>query len=119
MPHVDQIKDVSSVRSTEVRALPRVAALIATSEISGPGRQLVALGQELQRRGAAFVIVALMRPGAESAFVAFARGQGIECREVTDRGPFDPKLVGEVRDFIGEWWPDVVQTHSYKPTSVL
>ena len=79
----------------------------------------MALGQELQRRGAAFVIVALMRPGAESAFVAFARGQGIECREVTDRGPFDPKLVGEVRDFIGEWWPDVVQTHSYKPTSVL
>ena len=96
-----------------------MAALISTTEISGPGRQLVALGLELQRRGAEFIIVVLMRPGASNAFVAFARAQGIECREVTDRGPFDPKLLGEVRDFIAEWRPDVVQTHSYKPTSII
>lgn len=103
----------------EDRPRLRVAALIATSEISGPGRQLVALGRELQRRGNEFVIVVLMRPGAQSAFAAFARAQGIACREVTDRGPFDPKLIGEVRAFIGEWRPDIVQTHSYKPTSVV
>lgn len=119
MPHADLIEDEAAHRPSDGRTRLRLAALIATSEISGPGRQLVALGRELQRRGADFVILALMRPGADNAFVAFARAQGIACREVTDRGPFDPKLVGEVRNFIGEWRPDVVQTHSYKPTSVL
>ena len=119
MSNAVQPKSYSSRLSGDNRSALRVAALIATSEISGPGRQLVALGRELQRRGAEFVIVALMRPGGTSAFTAFAREQGIECREVTDRGPFDPKLVGEVRAFIREWRPDVVQTHSYKPTSVL
>ena len=119
MPSVDDLRpDVSSVAGGGCLGL-RVAALISTTEISGPGRQLVALGLELQRRGAEFIIVVLMRPGASNAFVAFARAQGIECREVTDRGPFDPKLLGEVRDFIAEWRPDVVQTHSYKPTSVI
>lgn len=119
MPHADLIEDEAARRPSEGRTRLRLAALIATSEISGPGRQLVALGREIQRRGADFVILALMRPGADNAFVAFARAQGIACREVTDRGPFDPQLVREVRDFIREWRPDVVQTHSYKPTSVL
>lgn len=119
MPNVDLLEDEAAHTPSQGNARLRVAALVATSEISGPGRQLVALGRELQRRGAAFVILVLMRPGADGAFAAFARGQGIACRELTDRGPFDPKLVGEVRDFIGDWQPDVVQTHSYKPTSVL
>lgn len=119
MPHADLIEHEAARRPSEGRTRLRLAALIATSEISGPGRQLVALGREIQRRGADFFILALMRPGADNAFVAFARAQGIACREVTDRGPFDPQLVGEVRNFIEEWRPDVVQTHSYKPTSVL
>ncbi len=119
MSSADQLRQELPRIPSDARPRLRVAALIATSEISGPGRQLVALGRELLRRGNEFVIVALKRPGAESAFVAFARTQGIECREVTDRGPFDPKLVGDVRAFLREWQPDVVQTHSYKPTSVL
>jgi glycosyltransferase involved in cell wall biosynthesis len=115
----------SSVIHRQARTVPagraplRVAALMATTGISGPGRQLVALGRELVRRGVAFTVLLTARPGVESAFPAFVREQGLDCREMVDRGPWDPRLVEEVRAFIGEWRPDVVETHSYKPTSIM
>jgi glycosyltransferase involved in cell wall biosynthesis len=61
----------------------------------------------------------LVRPGADCAFSGFAREHGIDVEELADRGPVDPLLVKEMRGFIAAWRPDIVQTHSYKPTSVL
>ena len=90
----------------------RVAAVVATADVSGPGRQLVALGRELQRRGVVFTILLLTRPGIPRTFPAFAAEQGIECRQLADRGPVDPQLVRDMRAFIESWHPDVVETHS-------
>ncbi len=100
-------------------ASTRVAAIIFTLDVSGPGRQLVALGQELQRRGGTFTILLLKRPGLESTFPAFAHSSGIECRVIEDRGPFDPPQLREISAFIADWKPDVVETHGYKPTSIM
>ena len=97
----------------------RVAALISTADISGPGRQLVALAVELARAGVEFTIVLLLRPGALQSFAEFARRHGIACHIVTDRGPFDRAAVRAVDAFIREWRPDVVQTHSYKQTAIM
>lgn len=117
---MQQVSEVrNAVAASDGKAPLRVAAFISTSEISGPGRQLVALGRELKQRGAQFLVVTLQRPGAENVFAGFVRQHGLECRELADRGPFDPLLVREARTLIGDWRPDVVQTHSYKPTSVL
>jgi glycosyltransferase involved in cell wall biosynthesis len=97
----------------------RVAAMIFTLDVSGPGRQLVALGQELQRRGVAFTILLLRRPGLETTFPAFAAAAGIECRLIDDRGPFDPVQLREIRAFIADWKPGLIETHGYKPTSIM
>lgn len=115
---------MSAMKAASLQALPsgkglRIAAFVAASEVSGPGRQLLALACELKRRGIEMIILTLTRAGASDAFARLAREQGIECRHLVDRGPVDPELVREVRAFIAEWRPDIVQTHSYKPTSII
>lgn len=92
--------------------------MVFTLDVSGPGRQLVALGQELQRRGAVFTILLLRRPGKETTFPPFCSAAGIECRLIDDRGPFDPTQLREIRAFIADWKPDILETHGYKPTSI-
>ncbi len=97
----------------------RIAAIIAANEVTGPGRQLVTLAVELAAQGVAISILLLSRPGAPSTFAAFANANGIECRVMTDRSPFDPRLLREIRAFVASWQPDVIETHGYKPTSLM
>lgn len=97
----------------------RIAALIATSFISGPGRQLVSLATDLRGHGVDMTILLLLRPGSSDRFAEFARDHGIACQVMTDRKPIDLQLCKDVRQFIQDWKPHIVQTHGYKATGTI
>src|SRR2546422_8210392 len=93
----------------------RVAALVGSEALSGPGRQLTALAAALKRAGIACLIVAFQRRGPPS--VAFAQEldrAGAEHCVVEDRGPLDWRVARDVQDMLRRWRPSIVQTHRYK-----
>jgi glycosyltransferase involved in cell wall biosynthesis len=97
----------------------RIAALVATEEVSGPGRQLTALVQALQGTGVACLIIGLHRSGRPpSAFARFLADAGVDHHIVEDRGPLDWRVASQVGTILKDWRPSVVQTHSYKATAV-
>jgi glycosyltransferase involved in cell wall biosynthesis len=96
----------------------RIVAIIATNEVSGPGRQLVSLATGLTKLGVEFTILLLNRPGGSPCFANFARDHGLDCRVVVDRHPLDPILLRDIDTLLSTIRPDVIQTHGYKPTGV-
>src|SRR3989442_14169247 len=79
----------------------RVAALVGSEALSGPGRQLTALAAALKRAGIACLIVAFQRRGRPS--VAFAQEldrAGVEHCVVEDRGPLDWRVARDVEDMM-------------------
>ena len=120
MPAVDaSVATGSDARGAAVPMPRRIAAVIASAAVSGPGRQLVLLATDLVRRGVDFRILALHRPGEPMHFPDFIRAQGIACEVLPDHGPLDPRVVRVVGDALRAWQPDIVQTHSYKATAVV
>ena len=51
---------------------------------------------------------------AENDFVAEALAQGIEVDVISERFPFDPKIIGQLREIVTRRKPDVLQTHMVK-----
>jgi glycosyltransferase involved in cell wall biosynthesis len=97
----------------------RLAVLVATEAISGPGRQLAALAEGLARAGTQCLIVGLQRPGRPPfAFARLLDHAGIQQCVVEDRGPLDWRVVAQVRAVLRQWRPSIVQTHGYKATAV-
>src|SRR2546428_3378664 len=95
----------------------RVAALVGSEALSGPGRQLTALAAALKRAGIACLIVAFQRRGRPS--VAFAQEldrAGVEHCVVEDRGPLDWRVARDVQDMLLRGGPSLVQTPRYKTT---
>jgi len=108
-----------AVRADRASYPMRIAALVATEAVSGPGRQLTALAGALQDAGVACLIVALHRSGRPpSAFARHLAEAGIDHCIVEDRGPLDWRVAAEVGAVLRRWQPSVVQTHSYKATAV-
>ena len=58
------------------------------------------------------------RAGRESPHIQFFRDAGADPVVLTDRGPFDPSPLIQLRRFLREWAPHVVQMHSYRPTAL-
>ncbi len=97
----------------------RIAALVATEQVSGPGRQLTALAGALRDGGVSCLIIALHRAGRPpSAFAQYLADAGVEHCIVEDRGPLDWRVASQVRTILERWQPSIVQTHSYKATAV-
>ncbi len=97
----------------------RIAALVATEQVSGPGRQLTALAGALRAASVPSLIIALHRAGRPpSAFAQYLADAGVEHRIVEDRGPLDWRVASQVGAILERWEPSVVQTHSYKATAV-
>lgn len=97
----------------------RVAALVATETVSGPGRQLAALARELSEVGIEFLVVLLHRRGRPTSdFARYLADHGVAHRVVDDRAPFDWRLIKQVRLLLDDWQPAVVQTHMYKASAV-
>jgi glycosyltransferase involved in cell wall biosynthesis len=97
----------------------RVAAIVHTKIVSGPGRQLASLASALEGRGVEVLIVALQRVGApRSPYFEYLDRAGVKYVVVPDGSAFDVRVVGRVRRALDEFRPDVIQTHGYKPTIV-
>jgi glycosyltransferase involved in cell wall biosynthesis len=95
----------------------RVAALIDTAIVSGPGRQLAALAVCLRESGVTLRVFMFQRAGRPpSPYIAYLARAGIEHVILPDRGPFDiSPLIALVRS-LREWQPDIVQSHNYRTT---
>jgi glycosyltransferase involved in cell wall biosynthesis len=108
--------------SPKVPPAPRlkVAAVMDTWIVSGPGRQLVALAQGLREHGVELRVVMFQRRGREpSPFIAYCRDHGIEPVVLDETGPLDPGLPGRLAGALRELKPDLVQTHGYRPTALV
>lgn len=97
----------------------RVSALIDSFDVSGPGRQLVAIASELQGHGVETQLILFRRGDAARApFESFVEAAGLPCEVVGDSAPFDPRVLPRVNRILRGWRPDIVQTHSYRPAAI-
>jgi glycosyltransferase involved in cell wall biosynthesis len=97
----------------------RVAALMDTTIVSGPGRQLAGLATALRDEGIDLRVVLFERAGSPpSAYREFLAHHGVDHVVVPFRGRVDRSLPGAVRRELEAWRPHVVQTHSYRPTAI-
>jgi glycosyltransferase involved in cell wall biosynthesis len=95
----------------------RVAAIIDTAILSGPGRQLTALAARLDRYGVKLRVYMFQRAGHPlSPFIAYLERAGVDHVVLPDRGPFDLILLASLGRSLREWGPDIVQTHNYRTT---
>jgi glycosyltransferase involved in cell wall biosynthesis len=94
----------------------RVAALIDTAIVSGPGRQLAALALKLRTHGVDLRIFMFRRTGRASPYSEYLTTMGIDHVVLPDCGPFDLSLMSITANTLREWHPDIVQTHNYRTT---
>jgi glycosyltransferase involved in cell wall biosynthesis len=90
-----------------------------TAIISGPGRQLAALVQPLRAHNIRMSIVVFQNPArTTTAYRRFLESEGIEHVVVPFHSRFDRRLLSSFRSVLSELEPDIVQTHSYRPTTL-
>lgn len=103
-------------------AVPRrlkVAALMDTHIVSGPGRQLAASIPPLRAAGVEVMpLLFHRRPRPVSAYRDYLMAQGLPFLLVEESGRADVRLVSRVASALREYGPDIVQTHSYRPTTL-
>jgi len=98
----------------------RVAAVMDTAIVSGPGRQLAAIVPALAEQGVDVRVVVFQHEGREkTAYRTFLETRGIDHVVIPFASRFDRRLVPTLRARLDEWRPDVVQTHSYRPTALV
>lgn len=111
---MSSVVECSPVRFTGLR----VAALIDTAIVSGPGRQLTALASQLPAHGIELKVFMFQRKGhAPSPFIAYLKRASIEHVVLPDRGPYDITLLAKLAKHLREWKPDIVQSHNYRTTA--
>ena len=114
--------DIAGHRASGLVARPRprrVAALMSTAEISGPGRQLAALGRGLAERGVELRVVLFERKSRGLAgYDRYLAEHGVGYEIIPDAGPIDPAAVRAAGRFIESWQPDIVQSHAYKTAGI-
>ena len=76
----------------------RVAAIMQTPIISGPGRQLAAVAGALTQHGVDLRVITLHRQGQPlSPFVTFLEQAGVASETVEERGRADVSVLGRLR----------------------
>lgn len=99
--------------------MTRVAALIDTVQVSGPGRQLAALASSLSKSDVQFTIVTFHRAGRDrSPYLDYLEREKVRYIVVPENGPLDRALLTRLRRVIAECAPDIIQTHGYKPAAL-
>lgn len=97
----------------------RIAAMIDTRIVSGPGRQLAALAEGMSGRDADFLVICFHRRGSpRSPYLAHLDERGVRYVVVPENHALDPRVVRRVHLILRQWGPDIVQTHSYKATLI-
>jgi glycosyltransferase involved in cell wall biosynthesis len=115
---VDAGTDESS--RAQVATSLRVAALIDTTTVSGPGRQLTAMARQLRGHGVEVFVILFRRAGRpSSALVRHLEEAGVDHVELPDHGRLDANVVRRVASVLRQRAPDVLQTHSYRTTAIV
>jgi glycosyltransferase involved in cell wall biosynthesis len=98
----------------------RIAAILDTWIVSGPGRQLAALSNGLAERGADMTIVLFQRKGRPvSPFIAYLDRMGVPYRVIEQSGRFDSEELAKVGTVLTAIDPHIVQSHGYRPTAIV
>jgi len=97
----------------------RIAALVPSEVVTGPGRQVTALARALEGAGIECLVIAFHRRGRPpSGFAQYLREAGVRHCVVEDGGPVDWRMALRVGSVLRRWRPSIVQTHGYKATAV-
>jgi glycosyltransferase involved in cell wall biosynthesis len=97
----------------------RVAVILAAESVSGPARQLAALGRPLEQLGVRLHLLLLQRDTAQIPPLAgYFEKAGMLPRLVHDGGPADWRTIRSVRHALAEIGATLVQTHGYKATAI-
>ena len=97
----------------------RIAALVPSEAVTGPGRQVTALARALEGAGIECLVIAFHRRGRPpSGFAQYLREAGVRHCVVEDGGPVDWRMALRVGSVLRRWRPSIVQTHGYKATAV-
>ena len=99
---------------------PRVTAIIDAATLSGPGRQLAAVAGALGASGTHFDVITFQRSGrAASPLVEHLRAANVSVTVIQDNGALDFTLLRRLSNVLTHAQPDVVQTHGYRPTTLV
>lgn len=97
----------------------RIAALIDTVQVSGPGRQLAALARCLGSRGVDLRVVTFHRAGRPRApYLDHLDRASVPYVVLPESGPLDARLLARLHRVLADWTPSIVQTHNYKPSAL-
>jgi glycosyltransferase involved in cell wall biosynthesis len=98
----------------------RVAAVLDTWIVSGPGRQLAALAGALKPRGVDLRIFMFQREGrARSPYIDYLGQLDVDHVVIRENGPFDTAAIRGLSHALDGFEPDIVQTHGYRPTGLV
>ena len=104
----------------------KLLSVIEATTVTGPAKNLLSFARLARSHALAAAglprvevsVATFQRAGggdtASNAFVAAARGAGLEVDVIDERFRFDPRAVKELRRVVERRAPDVVQTHMVK-----
>jgi glycosyltransferase involved in cell wall biosynthesis len=97
----------------------RVAAIIDTSIVSGPGRQLAAVAGALRERDVDLRVFTFQRAGAlTSPYQAYLTAASVPFDVIPEGGTTDVTVVARLGRALDDFAPHVIQTHSYRPAAL-
>jgi glycosyltransferase involved in cell wall biosynthesis len=92
----------------------RLLAVIEAYSITGPAKNLLEFARLAFEENVAVTIATFTRGSASNQFVETVRQKGIALEIIQERGPFDPRALGSLREIVRRTRPDVIQTHAVK-----
>ena len=97
----------------------RVAAIIDTSIVSGPGRQLAAVAGTLRERDVDMRVFTFQRAGtAASPYQAYLTAAKVPFDVIPESGAADVTVIARLRRALDSFAPQIIQTHSYRPAAL-
>src|SRR2546428_12845096 len=92
----------------------RIAALVPSEAVTGPGRQVTALAPALEGAGIECLVIAFHRRGRPpSGFAQDLREAGARHCVVEGGCPGGWREASRVGSVLRRWRPSIVQTHGY------
>jgi len=97
----------------------RIVSLMEADSVTGPAKNMIQFGRSAgpaDETSVCFSFLSYDRKGnaARNTFVSGARQAGLEVDLIRERGPFDPRVIPQMRRLIGAANPHIVQTHNVK-----
>jgi glycosyltransferase involved in cell wall biosynthesis len=97
-----------------------IVAVMDTKIVSGPGRQLAALTEQLRERGHQAHVVLFQRAGRPTTpFAKYLAERRIPYSLIRERFLGDPAAIRGLSRKLSEINPDIVQTHGYKASCFM